>query len=52
MTYEPPKRRAIRLDDDVWKALRELGESPNKFLRRILIDEREKQGKPKRDKSA
>lgn len=34
--YQEPKTRTIRLDDDVYEALRKLPESPNKFLRKVL----------------
>lgn len=36
MAYKEPKKRSIRLDDDVYEALRQLSESPNKFLRKVL----------------
>lgn len=36
MAYQEPKKRSIRLDDDVYEALRKLPESPNKFLRKVL----------------
>lgn len=36
MAYQEPKKRTIRLDDDVYEALRKLPESPNKFLRKVL----------------
>lgn len=36
MVYQEPKKRTIRLDDDVYEALRKLPESPNKFLRKVL----------------
>lgn len=36
MAYKEPKKRSIRLDDDVYEALRKLPESPNKFLRKLL----------------
>lgn len=37
MAYHEPKSRSIRLDDDVYDALRDLLESPNKFLRQALF---------------
>lgn len=37
MPYKEPQRRSIRLDDDVYKAVRALPESLNKYLRRSLI---------------
>lgn len=36
MAYQEPKKRTIRLDDDVYEALKKLPESPNKFLRKVL----------------
>lgn len=39
MAYKEPKNRSIRLDDDVYEALRKLPESPNKFLRKALSAE-------------
>ncbi len=49
MTYVEPKKRTIRLDDDVWAALREMGESPNRFLRRVLIEEVVKEARSRRE---
>lgn len=36
MAYQEPKKRSIRLDDDVYAAVRKLPMSLNQFLRKVL----------------
>lgn len=38
MPYKEPSRRSIRLDDDVYAAVRAMPESLNKYLRRNLLE--------------
>lgn len=36
MAYQEPKKRSIRLDDDVYEAVRKMPMSLNQFLRKAL----------------